>query len=105
MSRVVLIPFAGPISGQDISPAERFRADRILSEATNISSSAIPILIKMKQEFDEVDEFTEVIRKVSELMPLGVVQRLHVSYSLIIFSTLKVCHIFNSLNLLFVYSF
>ncbi|XP_019853802.1 PREDICTED: uncharacterized protein LOC109583075 [Amphimedon queenslandica] len=87
ISRVCLIPFGKDT--HNLSPAERFEADRELANAMNVSDSSLPIIIKLQSQFDKVHELKEVIEKVSSFLPKETTQRLQFSYSLLLFTTLK----------------
>ena len=91
MSRVCLIPFIKETT--EMTPAERFQADRVLSEAMNIAFYVAPIMIQLKSLLDDTDEFQRIINKISQLKCISndSPQRLHVSYSLLLFATVKVC--------------
>ena len=91
MSKVCLIPFIKETT--EMTPAERFQADRVLSEAMNIACYVAPIMIQLKTLLNDTDEFQRIINKISQLKCISndSPQCLHVSYSRLLFATVKVC--------------
>ena len=50
-----------------MTPAERFQADRVLSEAMNIACYVAPIMIQLKSLLDDTDEFKESLTRFRNL--------------------------------------
>ena len=83
MSRVCLIPFIKETT--EMTPAERFQADRVLSEAMNIACYVAPIMIQLKSLLDDTDEFQRIINKISQLKCISIMIHLSVYMYLIRF--------------------
>ena len=47
-----MIPFTN--DSQELSPTERFEADRALADAMNVAESSLLIIIKLQTQFDKV---------------------------------------------------
>ena len=94
ITRAVLIPFNKSGTASDsLTPNERRKLDLELTERMQEASKGLGTIIKlgkkMVKDDDLMDKSMERLKNV--LGSNSIKQRLHLSYSLLILSTLKVC--------------
>ena len=92
ISRTVLIPFQAS-TDSTLTPVDRIKADGKLKKAMTKASAAAGTVIELGSVMfsgEGVNELEGILTRVSSFLPRTCPQRVFVSYSWLLFATLKV---------------
>lgn len=86
--RVVFIPFA--LSQASLTPVKKWQRDSQLAKAIDSACAVALILMHLWKSLFNEKEYSKVVSKVTALVPPSTSQKINVSYSLLLFATIKV---------------